>query len=520
MAVFLLVPAIAATQVTFYDAYELGLAHERAGRWSSAVTAFETAVSIRPTAGRDVQTFGRDTLDVYDPFLHLARVEIKLGRFPEAKKHLAVARAAGVSSHLEIENLTAKLEFSPEIDETPTAKPVPQTSSPTPALRPTPSRTRAVRPPSTAAVVLEIEAQALKETATPTVTATTHNPGNTAESTKDGGAGGWLLLVTVLAAIVAIIIRRRRAKAKSDPELHYDSTPTRRVDSALVDSSRPVSESSSVRRGGYEDRRLGNFRVITVLGRGGMATTYRAEHVNDGRVVALKVPHEHLLDDAEFNERFLREGSLGATIHHPNIIRIFEAGRHEHIPFIAMELVDGVTLQAHLVGHGKLPVPEALEITRGIALALDYAHVKGVVHRDVKPDNIMLLADGTVKVMDFGIARVAATPGLTATNTYLGTPLYSAPEAICPDEVGPQSDLYSLGIVLFRMLSGEVPFEASSPFKVVELHRTAPLPRFSPEHQVPEKVETMVRRLTAKRLCDRYPSAEVFLHDLNQYLSG
>ena len=185
-----------------------------------------------------------------------------------------------------------------------------------------------------------------------------------------------------------------------------------------------------------------------------------------------------------------------------------------------MELIDGVTLESRLAESGALPVSEALEIARGVALALDYAHVKGVVHRDVKPDNIMMTADGTVKVMDFGIARVAAAPGLTATNTYLGTPLYSAPEAINPDDVGPQSDLYSLGIVLYRMLSNRVPFEAPSPFKLIELHRTAPLPPFASELNVPAPVEAMVRRLAAKRKEDRFPSAEVFLHDLNQYLTG
>ena len=247
-----------------------------------------------------------------------------------------------------------------------------------------------------------------------------------------------------------------------------------------------------------------------------MATTFRAEHLGDGRPVALKIPHDHLLDDAEFAERFLREGALGATIHHPNIIRIFEAGRHEGRPFIAMEIVDGETLEARLARCGALPASEALEIARGVALALDYAHVKGVVHRDIKPDNIMLLADGSVKVMDFGIARVAAAPGLTATSTYLGTPLYSAPEAIDPEEVGPHSDLYSLGIVLYRMLSNRAPFEALSPLKVIELHRTAPLPPLPAEFEVPAGVEVMVRRLTAKRPGDRYPSAEAFLHDLNR----
>ena len=514
---FMLLGGPLAAQSTFYDAYELGLAHERAGRWSAALEAFETAARLRPESGRDVPTFGRDTLSVYDPSLHLARVEIELGRNVEASSHLEAARSAGVSPRSEIEALAARLGEGSVVEDAATAVPV----TPTRVVEAEP--TRSPIPRSESPVASEEILGAVRPTATPAeevaaggekgvepeppVTAVDDPP-------EENRGAGILLLAVIVVVAVFLVLRRRRSGRSAVEKSEYDTTPTQRVDTGT--GANPDSNASSA--AGLP--LIGGYRVLGRLGRGGMATAYRAEQTRDRQVVVLKIPHEHLLDDHEFVERFLREGSLGATIHHPNIIRIFEAGTHERTPFIAMELVEGETLESRLAREGALPAPEALEIARGIALALDYAHVKGVVHRDIKPDNVMLLADGSVKVMDFGIARVDAAPGLTATHTYLGTPLYSAPEAIDPGQVGPHSDLYSLGIVLYRMLSNRVPFEAPSPLKVVELHRTAPLPPLAADLGIPAPAEAMVRRLTAKRKEDRYPSAESFLDDLNRYLTG
>ena len=163
-----------------------------------------------------------------------------------------------------------------------------------------------------------------------------------------------------------------------------------------------------------------------------MGTTYAARRLRDGFPVALKVPHEHILEEPEFVERFLREGALGAMLHHPNIVRIYEAGEHAGRPFIAMEIVPGTTLERILRKEQRLPLARALHVARGIALALDYAHMKGIVHRDLKPENVMILPDGEVKVMDYGIARRMDVSGLTATDAYLGTPNYSAPESLTP----------------------------------------------------------------------------------------
>lgn len=515
--VLLSVPTVAA-QETFFDAYELGLAHERAGRWTEALTALETAVELRPEAGTSVPTFGHDVIDVYDPYLHLARILIELGRADDARRFLDQSRTAAVSPVSEIDALASELGAATAGPSTPTTR----TATPKPVVTRQPTHTpppRTIEP-----VVVEPTSTRPTPSAVPTLAnpATEDSakdagvePESTIPATRRGGGVGPLIVVAVVGAAVFLLMRRR-SKRVIEPTPDFDTTPTKRVETA---TGRAAADASST---GSRDADVvvGDYRLLGRLGRGGMATTHRAERLADGAVVAVKIPHDHLLDDSEFAERFLREGALGATIHHPNIIRIFEAGLHEGKPFIAMEMIDGETLESRLARDGALPSSVAMEIARGIALALDYAHVKGVIHRDVKPDNVMLVKDSSVKVMDFGIARVTAAPGLTATNTYLGTPVYSAPEAIDPNEVTTQSDLYSLGIVLYRMLCNRVPFEAPSPLRVVELHRTAPLPPFAPELEVPAAVEKMVRRLAAKDKNDRYPSAEAFLHDLNQYFTG
>ena len=304
---------------------------------------------------------------------------------------------------------------------------------------------------------------------------------------------------------IGIWLRRRRRRETPAPPA---PTPTRDT----VEQQQPTI---LVETGA----KIGAFDLQGVLGRGGMATTYRARRGSDGQAVALKVPHEGCLSDQTFVTRFLREGKLGEQLHHPRIVRIFAAGQDKGRPFLAMEVVEGHTLKQEIRERAPLPLKQALEITRDIAEALDYAHAKGVVHRDLKPENVMLLPDGTIKVMDFGIARLADQPGLTTSNIFIGTPLYAAPEMVDPKTVDHRADLYALGIILFEMLEGGVPFTADSPFRVIEMHMRQPLPtRENLAHPVPAVVWAIIQRLCEKDPAARYPSAETLLVELNRLL--
>jgi len=263
---------------------------------------------------------------------------------------------------------------------------------------------------------------------------------------------------------------------------------------------------------------IAGYDLQGMLGRGGMATTFRARRRRDGTLVALKIPHE-TLTDPEWTARFVREGKLGETLHHPSIVRIHEAGEEGGRPYLAMELLAGRTLAAELRALERLPLTRALEIAAAVAEALDYAHAKGVIHRDLKPDNLMLLPDGTVKVMDYGVARNLGLAGLTATQSFLGTPLYAAPEMIEPERIDHRVDLYALGLILYEMLEGEPPFRAGDAVQVLRMQIHQPFPkREALAHEIPEDVWRLIERLCRKLPEDRYPDAAALLVDLKKVL--
>ena len=262
---------------------------------------------------------------------------------------------------------------------------------------------------------------------------------------------------------------------------------------------------------------FGEYSLIRRIGKGGMAVVYEAER--RGERLALKRPLTGFLDDTQFRERFLREAELGRTLHHPNIIRIFDRGQVGQTPYFAMELIQGETLRACLDREGRLDPVMAARVTGQVAEALDYAHNKGVIHRDLKPSNIMLDRSGSVKVMDYGIARAQRLEGLTTTGAFLGTPSYAAPETV-ESASQPPSDIYSLGVVFFEMLTGSLPFRGESAFAVLRSHCTTPPPvPSSLNYALPQVLDRIVLHLLSKEPSAR-PTAEGLLNELSDYLAG
>src|SRR2546422_4023612 len=214
----------------------------------------------------------------------------------------------------------------------------------------------------------------------------------------------------------------------------------------------------------------GRYRLGRRIASGGMGTVWEAMDDVLGRRVAVKALSDALASDERFVERFRREARAAAGLSHPNVAGVFDYGEDDGRPFIVMELIQGETLAERLARHGRLPPEEAVQIAIQAAGALEAAHRAGVIHRDVKPANIMLTPRREVKVMDFGIAAAAWDPRLTATGSTLGTATYVSPEQASGDRVTPASDVYSLGVVLYEMLAGRPPFTEGGPIAVASSH--------------------------------------------------
>ncbi len=322
------------------------------------------------------------------------------------------------------------------------------------------------------------------------------------------------LAVVLLGLTVWALRRPRPALVEATPaRLHgFDSVPT------PARSTPPGFASPGVVRDAFGVDRFGEYRLLEPLGRGGMASVYKAERRSE--VCALKRPLTAFLQEPEFLERFLREAEIGRTLNHPNIIRILERGDVEGVPFFTMELLPGETLQARLKREGALEPRSATRMVVQVAEALDYAHNKGVVHRDLKPSNVMVLPDGTAKVMDFGIARARRFEGLTVTGSFLGSPEYVAPETIEGGSADARSDLYSLGVVFYETLTGGRPFVGDTPFAILRKHLTeVPPPPTLHRPGLPSDLERIVLRLLGKRPEERYAAAEELVLELRDFLN-
>jgi tRNA A-37 threonylcarbamoyl transferase component Bud32 len=263
------------------------------------------------------------------------------------------------------------------------------------------------------------------------------------------------------------------------------------------------------------------YRLEKRIAAGGMGEVWRATDTLLERVVAVKLLRDSLAEDPIVSERFRREALMAAQISHPNMAGVFDYVQEHDRPGIVMEFVDGETLAERLTREGRLPVGDAVRITSALLAALGSAHDMGIVHRDVKPGNVMLTSNGDVKVTDFGIARAASDHTLTETGTVVGTAHYLAPEQVGGAQATPASDLYSVGAILYEMLGGRRPFEAATPIAVAMKRLTEdPPPIRDLRADVPEPVATVIDRALAREPGDRFASAAEMRRALDEGYAG
>src|SRR4051812_21005187 len=264
----------------------------------------------------------------------------------------------------------------------------------------------------------------------------------------------------------------------------------------------------------------GRYRLDAQVGAGGMSTVYRAFDATLERRVAIKLMHRDIAADTDQLERFRREARAVAQLSHPHIVGVIDAGEEDGRPYIVFEYVEGETLKDRIRRLGRLPIDEAIAYAIEIARALGAAHGRGIVHRDVKPQNVLVDEEGSAKVTDFGIARSIDDSGLTADGRVLGTTDYVSPEQALGHDVNGQSDIYSLGVVLYEMLTGDVPFHGENQVSVAMKHVREDLPDVSKRRpDVSAGLAAILDRMTAKKLEKRYSDALTVVADLEDALA-
>ncbi|MGD2104494.1 MAG: Stk1 family PASTA domain-containing Ser/Thr kinase [Anaerolineae bacterium] len=268
-----------------------------------------------------------------------------------------------------------------------------------------------------------------------------------------------------------------------------------------------------------EDVELNNrYRLLTCIGSGGMAVVYKAVDTLLERRVAVKVLRRRFASDPEFLERFQREARAAANLDHPNIVTVFDVGKDGDQHYIVMEFVDGQDLKTLIRQEGRLSVSKALDIATQVAAGVGHAHKGGVIHRDVKPQNVLITQDGCAKVADFGIARALSESGLTDADTVWGSPTYLAPEQAAGEPPTPASDVYSIGVLMYEMLAGSPPFRADNPTALAMKHlREEPPPLSVRNPKVPPKLDWIVRKVLSKEPSARYRTADQLAHVLEEY---
>ena len=270
----------------------------------------------------------------------------------------------------------------------------------------------------------------------------------------------------------------------------------------------------------YIGKMLDNrYEILDVIGVGGMAVVYKAYCHRLHRFVAIKVLKKDLASDAEFRRRFHEEAQAVAMLSHPNIVSVYDVSKGDDLDYIVMELIDGITLKQYMQKKdGRLNWRESLYFITQIVRALGHAHSRGIIHRDIKPQNIMVLRDGSVKVADFGIARIMSAAQNTMTQEALGSVHYISPEQARGSHIDARADIYSAGVVLYEMLTGRLPFDGDTPVSVAIQHISAK--PMSPREIVPDipiGLEEITMKAMASRIDQRYMNAEAMLRDLEEF---
>ena len=262
----------------------------------------------------------------------------------------------------------------------------------------------------------------------------------------------------------------------------------------------------------------GRYEIREIIGVGGMAVVYKAYDCIEDRIVAVKILKEEFTSNEEFITRFKNESKAIAVLNHPNIVKVYDVSFGDLIQYIVMEYVDGITLKEYINKQGTLRWKDAVYLTIQVLRALQHAHDKGIVHRDVKPQNIMLLPDGTIKVTDFGIARFARSEHKTMTDKAIGSVHYISPEQARGEQTDEKADIYSVGVMLYEMLTGRLPFEAESAVSVaiMQLQQEPVKPR-DINNSIPVGLEQITMHAMQKDINKRYKSAAEMLRDLEEF---
>ena len=262
----------------------------------------------------------------------------------------------------------------------------------------------------------------------------------------------------------------------------------------------------------------GRYQLIELVGVGGMSNVYRAQDLNDDKIVAVKILRDEFASNEEFLRRFKNESKAIAMLSHPNIVKVYDVSFFDKTKYIVMEYIDGISLKDYIDQQGVVKWKEAIFFTLQLLNALNHAHSRGIVHRDIKPQNVMLLSDGSIKITDFGIARFARNDSKTLTDKAIGSVHYISPEQASGMDTDERSDIYSLGVMLFEMLTGKLPFEADSPVSVAlkQIQSRPPRPT-EINDTIPEGLESIIMKALEKNPDKRYQNASEMMKDIAEF---